>query len=406
MKQYWMFILIALQDIVFCAVDGAFANNVSLDVIVSLNTFLIVEYFCLRPMQLGFYGYQAMQSNPKNCLMCSLIAGVIVGVLVASLSVPISYLFTLTDTQRQSVQEVLVLFGCFAPVQAVTRYIQHYCYYTDKSKLVLIADLVTYIQLILTDWWAVAVNAGTFGLHLSTELCWASCLVILLPASGILKETDKISLKTIRHCFWVGKDVCISQSIIRAASIFLTSQASTMGTVTYAIHSVALSITDLGECFRDATIDYSVVELRDYRSNLHEQSRRLLKKLYLPALLLPLVLDTVLIFFMHGKVSLNDTIYGVVMYSIPFLIYPFYDISAAAIRLSTVRSSAILMACITAIWRVPILYGLIQLFGATIPVFSAIFALDYLSRLIIYRIVLRKDKKQFMEETTHGKECM
>lgn len=398
MKQYWMFILIALQDIVFCAVDGAFANNVSLDVIVSLNTFLIVEYFCLRPMQLGFYGYQAMQSNPKNCLMCSLIAGIVVGVLVASLSVPISYLFTLTEVQRQATKEVLVLFGCFAPVQAVTRYMQHYCYYTDKSKLVLIADLITYIQLILTDWWAVAADAGTFGLRLSTELCWASCLVILLPASGILKETDKISAKIIRHCFWVvGKDACISQSIIRAASIFLTSQASTMGTVTYAIHSVALSITDLGECFRDATVDYSVVELRDYRNNLHEQSRQLLKRLYLPALLLPLVLDAVLIFFMHGKVSLSDTIYGVAMYSIPFLIYPFYDISAAAIRLSTVRSSAILMSCVTAIWRVPILYGLIQLFGATIPVFSAIFALDYLSRLIVYRIMLRKERKMITE---------
>ena len=394
MKQYWMLVLVALQDVVFCAIDGAFANNISLDVIVELNTFLIVEYFCLRPMRLGFYGYRAMQSNPKNCLMCSLISGVIVGALCICCAVPVSNMFTLTDIQKQSIQELLVLFGCFAPIRAVAIFMVKWCYYNNKSKLVLIADLVTYIQLILTDWWAVSVDAGAFGLRLTTELCWTSYLVIMILAGGILKEKDKLSAKTIRHCFWVGKDACISQSIVRAASIFLTSQASTMGTLTYAIHSVALSITDLGESFRDATIDYSVVKLRDHRSSLRVQSRRVLKKLYIPALLIPLALDTLLIFFMHGEVALLDTVYGVVMYSIPFLVYPLYDVSAAAITLSTVRSSAILMACITAAWRVPVLYGLIQIFGAAIPVFGAVYTLDYISRLVFYRIVLRKEQKQ------------
>lgn len=50
MKQYWLFCLSAVQDIVFCAIDNAFANNISLDVIIVINTFLIIQYFCLRPM--------------------------------------------------------------------------------------------------------------------------------------------------------------------------------------------------------------------------------------------------------------------------------------------------------------------------------------------------------------------
>lgn len=398
MKQYWLFVAIALQDVVFCTIDSTFANNVSLDVIVVLNTFTIVLYFCLRPMMLGYYAYQAMQSRPKNCLMCSLISGTIVGAIVVATSQVLPYLFTLTDTQRKMLSEIFILFGLCAPIQSVVRYIQIYCEYNNKQKFVFLVDLATYPPMILGDWIAVNLNAGAFGLRIATEVCWLLCLVALLPGSGILKEDDKIELKTILHCYYVGKDVCISHLIVRGATMFLTSMASTMGTVTYAIHSVALGITDMAESFRDSTSSYSYVELREHRDDLCKQSLRVLKKLIVPALCLPLGLEVILVFIMHGKVDIANATIATALYSLAFLVYPLYDITSAAIQLSTVRQSAILMSLLTAFWRVGALWVMIQLFGATIPVFGAVYFLDYLSRVIFLRSMLHRERNTLRKE--------
>ena len=105
MKQYWLFVLSALQDIIFCTIDSTFANNISLDVIVVLNSFLIVQYFCLRPLLMGFWAYQAMQTNPKNCLVCSLLSSILVGIMLIATAQLLPYIFTLTDEQRQMLSD-------------------------------------------------------------------------------------------------------------------------------------------------------------------------------------------------------------------------------------------------------------------------------------------------------------
>lgn len=392
MKQYWALILLALQDIVFCAIDNTFANNVSLDVIVALNSFTVVLYLCLRPIHIGFYAYQSLQSNPKNCLVCTLISSTITGGILAACAVPISYIFTLTDVQREMVQQILILFGCCASIQGTARFLMQYCIYTGRNKLIFWVSFATYIQMILTDWLAVSLGSGAFGLRLSTEICWFLYLLILLPASGILKVQDKIAPKTIKHCFWVGKDVCISQLVIRIGSTCMTSIASTMGTLNYAIHSVSIGIVDLGESFRDATVQYGIINMREHRDNLRQRSLVVLRKLFVPALLLPLALEAILVVAMHGQVSIQDAAIGTLLYSVPFLIYPLYDISAAAIRLSSVRNTAIKVGIISAIIRGPILWGLSQVLEVNLLLLGVIYATDYLSRTIWYRAALRKEQ--------------
>lgn len=393
MKQYWLFVLAALQDIVFCTIDSTFANNISLNVIVVLNSFTIVLYFCLRPLLMGFWAYQAMQKHPKNCMMCSLLSSIVVGIVLIATAKVLPYMFTLTDEQRQMLSDIFMLFGFCAPIQAIARYLQEYCIYTGKQKLVLISAFITYIPMVIGDWVAVNLDAGAFGLRIATELCWCLYLIILLPASGILKVDDKLNWKAIRHCFFVGKDTCISQSIVRIATLFLTSMASTMGTEAYAIHSVALGITDMAESFREATQSYSIIELRDHRDNLAKHSIKVTKKLLVPALLLPLGLEIVLVLIMHGKVPIQDAALVTCMYSLPFFVYPLYDISAGAVVLSSVRSSSVMMSMVSAIWRVGILWVLVQIFGVTIPVFGMIYFLDYLSRTIFYRVMLHHEQK-------------
>lgn len=252
-------------------------------------------------------------------------------------------------------------------------------------------SFLTYIPMLIGDWLAVVTDTGAFGLRLATEISWLLYLVVLLPKSDILKTDDKVDFRTIRHCLYTGKEDCISQMIIRGATIFMTSMASTLGTVAYAVHAVALGITDLGECFREATLNYGLIELREHRDNLYSQSLKVLKRVFIPALFLPLLLEGVLVITTHGKVEIIDTLVAAGIYSLPFLVYPLYDISAAAIRLSSVRASLLLTSMLTAIWRVPILWVLVQCFGVSIPVLGIIYVADYGTRTLVYRIMLKRD---------------
>jgi Na+-driven multidrug efflux pump len=391
MKQYWLFCLSAVQDIVFCAIDNAFANNISLDVIIVINTFLIIQYFCLRPMNLGTYAYQALQSRPKNCLVCTLLMSVLVGIILILCAKPLTLLFDLTAKQREALAEAIILFGFCTPIQGTCRFLMNYCNYNNKTVLAIVGSFLTYIPMLIGDWLAVVTDTGAFGLRLATEISWLLYLVVLLPKSDILKTDDKVDFKTIRHCFYTGKEDCISQMITRGATIFMTSMASTLGTVAYAVHAVALGITDLGECFREATLNYGLIELREHRDNLYSQSLKVLKRVFIPALFLPLLLEGVLVITTHGKVEIIDTLVAAGIYSLPFLVYPLYDISAAAIRLSSIRASLLLTSMLTAIWRVPILWVLVQCFGVSIPVLGIIYVADYGTRTLVYRIMLKRD---------------
>lgn len=391
MKQYWLFCLAAVQDIVFCAIDNAFANNISLDVIVVVNTFLIIQYFCLRPMNLGTYAYQALQSRPKNCLVCTLLMSILMSIIIILCAKPLTLLFDLTAKQREALAEVIILFGFCTPIQGTCRFLMNYCNYNNKAVLVIVGSFLTYIPMLIGDWLAVVTDTGAFGLRLATEISWLLYLVVLLPKSDILKTDDKVDFKTIRHCFYTGKEDCISQMITRGATIFMTSMASTLGTVAYAVHAVALGITDLGECFREATLNYGLIELREHRDNLYSQSLKVLKRVFIPALFLPLLLEGVLVITTHGKVEIIDTLVATGIYSLSFLVYPLYDISAAAIRLSSVRASLLLTSMLTAIWRVPILWILVQCFGVSIPVLGTIYVADYATRTLVYRIMLKRD---------------
>ena len=389
MKQFWLFVLNSIQNIVFCAVDLAFANNISIDAIVVLGSYTVIETLGMVFLNLGRFAYQSLQKNEHNCCVASLFSGIIIGILVITLSTPITYIFELTTIQQNMLKNLLIIYGLSCPMESVARFLQTYITYNCYNKLRLWANFGTYILLIFSDWLAIKLGFELSGIVFSTELSWFIYLIVVWLVCKFHKTDDKINVKTILKCIWIGKDVLFSRIISRIANVALGHFASTMGTNNYAIHSVALSITSLTEEFRDAVADFTLIKLKD---DSNKNCKPIIKQLWLPFIMCSLVSNIILTIFMHGEVPILEAYYGVVIYSIPYLIYPIYDVLQSTILLSNIRQKAVLTnGLICALWRIPIIWVISLLIPISIPILGTIYLGDYLTRTISYNKNLKNN---------------
>lgn len=393
MKQYWIYVLNSLCNILFCAVDGSFSNNISIDAIVVMGSFVVIEWLCQNMMRLGVFGYQILQKYEKNCCVASLISGTIVGIICVTCATPITYIFELTDLQREMLKELLIVYGVCCPMESVSRFLQAFITYKCYNKLVLWANFGTYILLIATDYLAIQLGYGVTGLVLSTELTWLVYLITVWIICKFHKQDDRISIQKITHCIRVGKDLLVSRIISRIANVILGHFASTMSTMEYAIHTVALSITCLAEEFRDALADYTIVRLRDNKDNMRNEARSVLRQCILPAILLPILTSALMTILMHGKVDILSAYYGVGLYCIVSLVQPLYDVVQSYVLVKDRAIFTVVRGIISVFWRMLVPW-VMSIWGVTILGIAIIYLLDYITSQIYYIVALRYGSKR------------
>lgn len=395
MKQYWIFMLNSLCNLLFCAVDQAFSNHISIDAIVVMGSFVVIEWLCTNLTFLGFFGYQILQKYEKNCCLISLLSGIIIGAVCVFAATPITHLFEITDIQKNMLKQLLIAYGLCLPMESVSRFLQGFIIYKCYNKLVIWANFGTYILLILTDYLAIKLGYGVLGLVLSTELTWLVYLVIVWVACKFYKQDDKISFKKIKDCIKAGKDLLISRTISRIATTAVGHFASTMGSVDYAIHAVVLGMTSQAEWFRDAFGDYTIIKLRD-SDNKPKEAKNILKQCILPAMLLPIIAVMIMVFFMHGKVDIISAYKGAALYSLVFLIYPLYDLLQAYIISENKAKYITVRGCISAFWKIVVL-GIVSTYKINLLVIAIINILDYISSQIYYMLALKISRKKALQ---------
>lgn len=393
MKQYWLFSLNSLINIAFCAIDGAFGNNISIDAIIVMGSFAILEPLGTQFLVIGGHAYKVLQSYEKSCCLLSVLVGVLLGSICITWGYNLTFVFDLTETQREMLRQVLVCYGICCPIEALGRFMQRYITLKCYNKLVLVSNFVTYILLIGTDWLAISLGWGCSGLVLSTEFTWLVYAVILLITAKFFSQEDKVQWGCIKKALLVGKDLMLGGLISRGSNLCLGYFASTMGTEQYAIHSVALGAVQLAEEFRDAQCDYVIVKLQNRDRHKEQKAKRVFKQCWLPALLLPIIASFVLIFIMHGKVDLVESLYGVALYCLPMILYPVYDtVQQFAISRGKTKYT-IMNSVICAIWRIGALALCSISIGINLIVLAGAYFFDYLSRTLFYVFRLKHDKR-------------
>lgn len=397
MRQYWIYVLNCLCNVVFCAVDGAFGNNISIDAIVVMGSFTIFESFCIQFLHLGRHAYKVLQKYEKSCCLLSLIAGLFFGAICIIGARPLTYIFDLSDVQREMLRQAFICYGLCCPIEAVGRFIQGYATYKCYNKLALLSNFLTYILLIGTDWLVVVFGWGVNGLILSTGFTWLVYALILLVCTNFLKVNDKIKFNCLKTAFSKGKDLMLGGIISRGGNLCFGHFASMMSTEQYAIHSVALGAISLAEEFRDAQCDYTIVRLHGRENHKEQKVKQIFKQCWLPSLILQLIASFLLTIVMHGKVSLPEAFYGVAIYNMQTLILPIYDtVQQFAISRGKTKYSLI-ACCICMVWRTAIIW-LCSFWEINIWVLGIIYILDYASRTVFYILALKHNKKLHLAE--------
>ena len=397
MKQYWVFALNSLINIVFCAVDGAFGNNISIDAVVVMGSYMLLETLGAQLLSMGGHAYKVFQKYEKSCCLLAVLVGILLCAVCIFGSYTITFVFDLTDIQREMLRQALICYGICCPTEALGRFMQRYITLKCYNKLALVSNFVTYIMLIGTDWLVISLGWGCNGLILSTGLTWFVYAIILLIATKFFSQPDRVTIRHIKNAFLVGKDFMLGGLISRGANLCFGYFASTMGTEQYAIHSVALGAVNLAEEFRDAQCDYTIVRLHNREKYKERKAKRVLKQCWLPSLLLPIIASFVLIIAMHGKVDLFSAIYGVALYCLPMLLYPIYD-TVQQFAVSRGKTKYILAnSIICAIWRILIIWVISLICGINLMILAFIYFFDYLSRTVFYIVRLKRDKRVRMQ---------
>lgn len=380
-----------LCNILFCTVDSAFSNGISIDAVVVMGCFVPIEWLGMQFLRMGSFAYQTYQKYEKNCILLSIVTGFITGIAVVSCAVPISYIFEISDTQRSMLQGILRLYGCCMPMEAASRFMMTYVTYKCYNKLAISANIGTYILIIVTDWISVKCGWDLYGIVAATELSWLVYLIVLVIVCKIWSSEDRLNKSIFKKCFLHAKDLLLSRSLSRVANIVMTRYISMIGEYNYAIYSVCIGAVSLAEECRDALVDYALVILREAKDKF-VALRKVLKKCITPTLVLEISITYVILIFMHGKVGLMDSLSYVTFFALPILIYPFYD-ALVSYFLSVHNTKVTYVRCIcTCFYRIPIAMLVNYLSGGLIS-YSLLFLLDYASATIIYYILYRKDKK-------------
>ena len=87
-------------------IDTSFSNNLSLDAICILSSFMITTWMTCSCYSLGNYAYRILLSKAKECLLVSIAVSIVLGILVFSLSDFIPHVFSLTEIQYDLFQGV------------------------------------------------------------------------------------------------------------------------------------------------------------------------------------------------------------------------------------------------------------------------------------------------------------
>lgn len=346
-------------------------------------------------MRIGIYAYRVQQDYANNNCFLQFMCGIFTGVLCIVLRVPISNLFDITSEQKELLQQVLIVFGVSCPIEAVARFLQTYIIYKCYNKLVLINNILSCIVAAVTDWLALELGFGVVGIVAATEMTWFIYGVIAYFCCRFYRVTDKIDAKQLLKSVKFGKDLLLSEMVARVSSLLLGHFASTMSTMNYAIHSVALSITSEVEEFRCALRDYSLVELKK-TDKKKEHAHRIFKQTYIYSLLLSIVSAFILVFVMHGKVDIVSASIGTLWYMLPFLVYPIFEIISAYI-LSTERSEILFYGSFIRLILYASVLGCWSSSGISIPILGILTFAEPIIRMTFFVVVLKYKKRAVKE---------
>ena len=389
MRQYWLFLVNCLCNVLFCTMDQSFSNGIDIDSVIVMGCFMPIEWLGTQFMRLGSFGYQTYQKYEKNCMLLAVASGIVTGLLCFTLADQISAIFDISEAQHALLADVLRLYGACMPMEAASRFVQTYITYKCYNRLAILTNVGTYFIIIGTDWLSVKLGFGLYGIIAATELSWLVYLIVVVCACKFWRTEDKIDRHVLSKCFWHAKDLLISRSLTRVAHIFMTRYVTALGEFDYAIYSVCMGAATLSSEVRDATTDYALVKLRDSVDRKRDW-RHIIKRLYPISVVIEISLAYAALLFMHGKVALADCIWFLPFLKVTTLCYPVYDSLFSYFMCEHNTKVVHVKSACCCFWKIPMAV-IVSLTMNNLIAFAALSFMDCLSGMLCYLWLYKRD---------------
>lgn len=265
MKELLSYIAQCLVVAIGDSIDSAFGNNISIDAIVVMGSFLTISWVLSCLGKAGAYVFRIWQNRVWTCVAVSGAISITFGAVAALLHEQIVHLFTLTDVQYKMLGRVISVYGFCLPIVGIGDVLDMYCLMKGKVKCLAVADIIYYILLVGLDIVVVTLNLDCSYLVAGTMFSYFVFDVILLFSTNILKDRSSVLLKDCILCLKHTINILISKISIRIAIIFMRTTVSDMGTMSYAFYTVANSVEEFNENYIGAWENFLTVKTKQQR---------------------------------------------------------------------------------------------------------------------------------------------
>lgn len=321
-KQFYVFVALAILSTVLDLVDAAFGNYISLDSICVLATTTTVNSFLGVVSRAGEYAYRIKMKNYTECLMLGMICAVACSAIMIFGHVPIVHLFNLTERQYELLDTCLIIKGLFIPFARYKDFMDQYASLNCQNKCLVRSSLIFWVIDIVLD--AVVVFCGweCYYLVLTTGIAHvASSIYYVVRADYKLEKPDlQVLLGLQRGVF----DMIADRFMGRIAGTVVSVASSNLGTELYAVQSVTNNVVNSCYEITDACFRYQLLSIRpidDLKKRLKACEGNI-GKLTLQAVIIGYTVSVVLLFFIHGKVSIMQVLMVTLVYCTVLFVEP------------------------------------------------------------------------------------
>ena len=124
-------LVVAIGD----SVDSAFGNNISVDAIVVMGSFMTVSWLLSCMAKIGAYVYRLWQNRVWTCIAVSGAVSVICGLAAVLLRGQIVHIFTLTDIQYEMLSNTIMVYGFCLPIVGIGEVLDMFCLMKGKNEV-------------------------------------------------------------------------------------------------------------------------------------------------------------------------------------------------------------------------------------------------------------------------------
>lgn len=383
------YVFIGLGDMV----DIAFINASGVDSICVLSAYMVIIWCSVKITGIGKYAYRVYMKYKSECIILSVLSSLIVTFIFIFLNESITRMYSLTDTQYEHFENVLVIAGSMCVFRTLGDFGYEYLILKEKHKLAFTLNIVFYAVLIGTDAFVYFTTKVIEHYYLATLFSYLVWFVLLLIFTDFFKELYRPNMLKLKKCAKSGFDIVIEGSVGKIATLVYNIYASKLGTELYAIHAVCYSVCVFCENYSYPFRIHTITQLsKEDKNDAYDNMKNIIKKQSWIGIILTLVSIPIYLIFVKGSLDYAICLYFAIIYTSDILPMIYFDILcgyATVCRKTEFLKKSSLVGVLVRIPAVVILfYGGCGIYALALPCF-----LDFFARMCYMHIKINNTRK-------------